>query len=263
MSTELLELALRTAIDAASFVKTERGEGRVVIADTKSSPTDVVTELDRRCEALIRATLLAARPDDGFLGEEEAEHLGASDTRWIVDPIDGTVNFVYGLPSSAVSIAAERDGVVVAGCVVNISTGVTYGAVRGEGSFVVRDGIRKPLTAPEPTSLAQMLVGTGFSYERDIRLRQAQAMVKLITEIRDIRRIGSAALDLCAVADGSLDAYVEQGLKPWDLAAGGLIAEEAGVVIAGLDGPAEERLTMACHPALAGEYFALIKACGF
>lgn len=263
LAETLHALAERVAVEAAAFVRDSRPAGRVEVAATKSSPTDVVTELDRATEDLIRARIGAERPDDGFVGEEGDDLVGTSGVDWVVDPIDGTVNFVYGIGAYGVSIAARVDGEVVAGCVVNVATGETYGAVLGAGAWKVGAEGREPLHAPQPHSVAQALVATGFSYRPEIRAAQAAAMVQLLPQVRDIRRIGSAALDLCGLAEGRYDAYVEQGLKPWDLAAGALVAAEAGVVLEGLDGPPDERLVMAAHPLICREYFALVRACGF
>jgi myo-inositol-1(or 4)-monophosphatase len=180
-----------------------------------------------------------------------------------VDPIDGTVNFVYGIPAYAVSIAAAIDGTVVAGYVVNVVSGEEWAAVRGEGAWQLDGDRRHRLTAAEPPVLAHLLVGTGFHYVPEIRAEQAAAVARLLPQVRDIRRTGSAALNLCELAAGRLDAFVEQGLNAWDLAAGGLVATEAGLVVQGLDGEPDERLVMAAHPAIAEEYFALVRACGF
>lgn len=260
---ELLELAREVGLEAAAFVRSSRPVGRVDVSSTKSSDTDVVTAIDEACERLIRERIFAARPDDGFVGEEGDDIVGASGVDWVVDPIDGTVNFVYGIPTYAVSIAARDAGQVVAGYVVNIATGAEWGAVAGAGSWRYESEGRRRLAAPRVDSVAHALVATGFNYVPDVRARQAQAMAAFLPQVRDIRRIGSAALDLCALAEGQFDAYVEQGLKPWDLAAGGLIAREAGLVLSGHDGPPDERLVMAAHPAIAQEYFDLVRACGF
>ncbi len=263
--TELYELARVTATAAAEFVLAERPTtGRVDVAATKTSDTDVVTELDRRTEALIRTLITAARPNDGFVGEEGSDVVGSSGVEWVVDPIDGTVNFVYGLGAYAVSIAARLKGEVVAGHVVDIPRHRAWGAIRGEGSWrYTADGQRERLSASAPESIAHALVATGFNYVPEVRAQQAAAVAKLLPQVRDIRRMGSAAIDLCTLAEGGFDAYVEQGLHPWDLAAGGLIAQESGLILRGLDGPADDRLAMAAHPAIAEEYFALVIACGF
>ncbi len=260
---ELLEVARAVGREAAEFVNRSRPVGRVDVAATKSSPTDVVTQIDRACEELIRARIKSARPDDGFIGEEGADLVGTSGVEWVVDPIDGTVNFVYGIPMYAVSIAARIDATVVAGYVVNIASGAEWGAVVGGGAWRYEGPERVVLAAPAVSRLDQMLVATGFNYVPEIRAKQAAAVARLLPQVRDIRRIGSAALDLCALAEGQYDAYVEEGLKDWDLAAGGLIASESGLILSGPDGEPDERLVMAAHPSIAREYFELVRACGF
>jgi myo-inositol-1(or 4)-monophosphatase len=220
---QLLELAVRTARSAGRLIQAGTASG-VTVAATKSSDVDVVTESDRSAERLIRRALLDVRPDDAVLGEEGDDEPGTSGVRWIVDPIDGTVNFLYGIPQYAVSIAAELDGAVVAGVVLNVATGTEYTAVRGGPAH--RDGV--PIRVRATVPLHERLIGTGFSYEAHQREVQAQALLRLLPRIRDIRRFGSCALDLCGVAQGSLDGYVEEGVNLWDHAAGGLIAEAAG-----------------------------------
>jgi len=229
MSQELCDLALDAARAAAALVRERRAAG-VEVAATKSSFTDVVTEADRASEQLIREHILSRRPNDGFLGEEGDDIEGRSAVRWIVDPIDGTVNYFYGLPEYAVSVAAEVDGQVVAGVVVNVPSGVEYAAVRGGGA--TRDG--KPIRVRDNVPLDQRLVATGFGYRAEDRVLQVGAWQDLLPRVRDIRRLGSSALDVCHVADGSIDAYLEEGVHRWDFAASVLIAGEAG---------AEHRLT--------------------
>ncbi|MCD9197658.1 inositol monophosphatase family protein [Aeromicrobium wangtongii] len=263
MSHDLYELARQVGLEASAFVRTNRPSGRVDVAATKSSATDVVTELDRACERLIRERIFAARPDDGFIGEEGDDIVGTTGVDWVVDPIDGTVNFVHGIPSYAVSIAARRDGAVVAGHVVNIATGLEWGAVLGAGSWRHEGDQKVRLAAPQPPPLAQAIIATGFNYVPEIRARQSAAVAKLLPHIADIRRIGSAALELCALAEGQYDAYVEQGLHVWDRAAAGLVATEAGFIVTGLDGEPDERMVMAAHPDATAEYFDLVRACGF
>jgi len=227
----LADLALDVARAAARLIR-ERREAGVKVAATKSSETDVVTETDREVEELIRSLLGEARPDDGIVGEEGRDEPGASGVRWIVDPIDGTVNFLYDIPQYAVSVAAERDGVVVAGVVLNVARDTAYVGRREtgpDGRVTVtahRDG--SPLAVRSPAPLSQRLIGTGFSYEARIRAIQADAVGRLLPQVRDIRRFGSCALDLCHVAEGLLDGYVEEGVNLWDHAAGALIAEGAG-----------------------------------
>jgi len=220
---ELLDLAVRTARDAGRLVEAGAARG-VEVTATKSSDVDVVTESDRSAERLIRRALLDARPDDAVLGEEGDDEPGTSGVRWIIDPIDGTVNFLYGIPQYAVSIAAELDGEVVAGVVLNAATGQEYTATLGGTAERNGVGIRVRTVVP----LAERLIGTGFSYEARQREIQAATLLRLLPRIRDIRRFGSCALDLCAVAQGSLDGYLEEGVNLWDHAAGGLVAQVAG-----------------------------------
>jgi myo-inositol-1(or 4)-monophosphatase len=227
VSAELAAIALGVARSAADLVRGRAARG-VSVADTKSSEVDIVTEADRASEELIRRLVRQRRPDDAFLGEEGADETGTTGVRWIVDPIDGTVNFLYGLPQYAVSIAVERAGEVVAGVVLNAATGTEYVAhvVAGGPDVATRDG--DPIGVRAPAPLSQRLVATGFNYDAGLREIQARAMVHLLPRVRDIRRLGSCALDLCHVADGSLDAYVEEGVNLWDHAAGGLVARVAG-----------------------------------
>jgi myo-inositol-1(or 4)-monophosphatase len=230
---DLLALAQQVAANAAATAYRMRSEAITKI-DTKSTATDVVTAADKAVEKQIVAELLHARPYDEVLGEEyggTGTPEGA-EVRWIVDPIDGTVNYLYGLPQYAVSIAAEVDGVAVAGVVRNAATGVVWTAAKGHGAW--REGAR--LIGSAETRMAQALVATGFAYAADRRAHQGRVVAALLPQIRDIRRFGSAALDLCAAAEGQVDAYYEKGLAPWDLAAGGLIAREAGLLVTGLRG---------------------------
>ncbi|MBB5790934.1 inositol monophosphatase family protein [Jiangella mangrovi] len=257
---ELLGLAEKTAREAGDLVR-ERREAveRMAVAGTKSTPTDVVTESDTAAEALIRSRLFAARPDDGFVGEEDGSVVGSSGVEWVVDPIDGTVNYLYGIPQYAVSIAASVDGVVVAGVVLNPASGELWTAVQGGGAFL--DG--RPVRVSSCTSLSLALVGTGFGYDAGRRARQASVLLEVVPRVRDIRRAGAAALDLCAVASGRLDAYYERGLNPWDLAAGGLIAAEAGAVVSGLRGAAAGgELALAATPGVAVELTSLLERLG-
>lgn len=254
MSSQLLDLALDVAREAAALVL-ERRQGGVTVAATKSSIVDVVTEADRASETLIRKRLLAARPDDGFLGEEGSRDAGSSGVTWVVDPIDGTVNYLYGLPQYAVSIAAQVDGRSVAAVVVNAATGVEYTALAGGGAF--RDGV--PLVVRPPTALELTLVLTGFSYSQDARAVQAAAVARLLPRVRDIRRLGSCALDLCHVAEGTADAYVEEGVAEWDHAAAALVAVEAGATFELTTG-AFGRPAIVCAPVATFERFRSVVA---
>ena len=196
--------------------------------DTKSTDTDVVTEADRAAERLVRRRLAELRPGEPVLGEEgggSADDL--SGVRWVIDPIDGTVNYLYGYPWYAVSLAVQVDGVSVAGAVVEPVSGRCWTAARGHGAEL--DG--SPLRVSAATRLDLALVSTGFAYEAGRRRRQALGVADLVGRVRDIRRCGSAALDLCAVAAGWVDGFFEHGLSRWDWAAGALIAAEAGAVI--------------------------------
>jgi myo-inositol-1(or 4)-monophosphatase len=233
MSTpqELLKLAVTVATEAAELI-VERRRGTITVADTKSTATDIVTAVDRESEELIRARVLEARPDDSFLGEEGDDIDGTSGVRWVVDPIDGTVNYLYDIPTYAVSIAVEQDGVTVAGVVVDAPKGEVFTATLGGGAFL--DG--KPIRVSDCTSLDRALVGTGFGYDPARRLVQAEVVQHLIAEVRDIRRIGVGAIDLCYVGCGRLDAVYERGLNPWDYGAGALVASEAGARVGGLNG---------------------------
>jgi myo-inositol-1(or 4)-monophosphatase len=243
---ELLALAVGLVRQAGSLVRAGRASALGDI-DSKSTPTDLVTEMDRAAERLVVEGLNAARPDDAVLGEETGAQRGGSGVRWLLDPIDGTVNYVYGLSQYAVSLAAEVDGEVVAGVVHNPETGEEWTAIRGGGAW--RAGRR--LAGPWASTLDQALLGTGFGYDAAVRAEQARVVAALLPQVRDIRRFGSAALDLCFVAEGRLDVYYESGLNPWDRAAGGLIAQEAGVAVTGLRGrPADAAMTLAAPPAL-------------
>ncbi|MFY1684417.1 inositol monophosphatase family protein [Micromonospora sp. WMMD730] len=244
---ELLGIAVEVAREAADTAARMRAEG-VSVAATKSTATDVVTAADRAVERQVVAALRAARPADVVYGEEYGgAEAGADGVRWIVDPIDGTVNYLYGLPYCAVSLAAEVGGRVVAGVVRNVATGEEWTATAGGGAW--RDGQR--LRCSTETELGQALVATGFGYDAGRRRHQARVVAELIGDVRDIRRMGAAALDLCLAAEGRLDAYYEKGLAAWDLAAGGLVAAEAGLRVTGLNGrPAGPDLVIAAPPAL-------------
>ena len=258
------EVLLRIAVDAAGeagrLLASWRGDERPEIVDTKSSPTDVVTEMDRRSEALITEWIRAVRPGDTVLGEEGGQTLGgpgATDAggharvRWVVDPLDGTVNYLYGLPDWAVSIAAEVDGTILAGVVEVPRFGERFTAVAGRGAWLHRGGSAIALRCNTGVTLGQALVGTGFGYDAGRRQVQGEVVAALLPHVRDIRRGGSAAVDLCSVAAGRMDAFFERGLNYWDYAAGGLIAREAGALVGGLAGrPESTAMTVAAGPDL-------------
>ena len=228
--TELLELALAVVRPAAALAATMRRDG-VSGVSTKTTDTDVVTAADRAVERQVIDALRSYRPDDAVLGEESGGD-GGGPVRWILDPIDGTVNYLYDLPVYAVSLAAEVDGTVVAGVVRNAATGREWTAVRGGGAY--RDGRR--LTGSTVTDLAQALLATGFGYDPARRAYQARVLAELLPRVRDVRRFGAAALDLAWVAAGRVDAYWERGLSPWDMAAGIVLVREAGGYVTDLDG---------------------------
>lgn len=253
--TELLEIAVAAAREAAELARTQRLAG-VAELGTKSTHTDLVTAADRAVERRIGQLLRARRPGDEILGEEFGTDGPAAPgrttgpgerVRWVVDPIDGTVNYVYGIPHYAVSIAAEVDGVAVAGVVRNGETGEEWTAVRGQGAW--RAGTR--LAGSAQTVLDQALIATGFGYAAVRRAHQAGVVAQLLPKVRDIRRFGAASLDLCAAAEGRVDGYFEKGLGAWDHAAGGLIAREAGLRVTGLRGsPAGPNLVLAAPEGL-------------
>jgi myo-inositol-1(or 4)-monophosphatase len=253
MSQELLSLAADVAAEAGALLESWRAEGRPEVAGTKSSPTDVVTEMDRAAERLITERISAARPGDAVLGEEGGQASDSSTgVRWVVDPLDGTVNYLYGLPEWSVSIAAEVDGVIVAGVVAATRLGETYTAAAGGGAWLHRDGaepLRLHCNAEVP--LDRALVATGFGYDAGRRKVQGEVVGALLPLVRDIRRGGSAAVDLCMVAAGRVDAFFERGLNYWDYAAGGIVAREAGAVVGGLSGrPESTSMAVAAGPAL-------------
>jgi myo-inositol-1(or 4)-monophosphatase len=251
VAEELLGLAVEVARRAADTARRMRAEG-VPSVTTKSTTTDVVTAADRAVERQVIAALREARPADAVLGEEYGTDAGSAPAgpgavRWILDPIDGTVNYLYGLPQYAVSLAAEVDGEVIAGVVRNAATGDEWTATRGGGAW--RDGQR--LRGSTETDLGQALIATGFGYDPARRAYQAGVLAGLIAQVRDIRRFGAAALDLCLAAEGRVDAYYEKGLHAWDHAAGGLVATEAGLRVAGLAGaPPGPDLVIAAPPAI-------------
>ena len=242
----LLDLAVDVAQRAGRLLLEGRPE-RVAVTATKSSPTDVVTAMDTAAERLITDALRAVRPDDGLLGEEGASGEGTSGVRWVIDPIDGTVNYLYGLPAWAVSIAAEVDGEAVAGVVSVPPLGETFTGLRGGGA--ARNG--QPLRLGPPPPLDRALIATGFGYDAGRRAAQARVLAGVLPRVRDIRRGGSAALDLCSVACGRVDGYYERGTQRWDVAAGALIVGEAGGRVGGLHGAAlSPDLVVAAPPGL-------------
>ncbi len=256
----LLSIAVQVAAEAAELARARRRDGIGAIG-VKTSATDLVTAADRAVEELIVARLRALRPGDPVLGEEYGwgggGPDGASVVQWVVDPIDGTVNYVYGLPQYAVSIAAQVDGVSVAGVVRNVATGESWTAARGGGAW--RAGDR--LAGSQVSRLAEALVATGFGYDPARRAHQAAVLAEVLPRVRDIRRFGAAALDLCFAAEGRVDAYFEKGLNAWDHAAGALVATEAGLRVSGLnDRPAGPEMVLAAPPGVYQELHDLLVA---
>lgn len=247
-ATALRDLAVALARSAGDLLTTGRADD--LLPGTKSSPTDLVTVMDRAAERLVLDGLREARPEDAVLAEESGSLEGSTNVRWIVDPLDGTVNYYYGIPAYGVSIAAEVDGVVVAGAVYSALHRVVFDAVLGGGARISSS----TACCSSVTDLSLSLVGTGFSYSAERRAGQGRVVGKLLPQIRDIRRIGAAALDLCAVGSGHLDAFFELDLKPWDYAAGLLIAAEAGARTGTVDSP-DGPVVVAAAP---GVYEALV-----
>lgn len=250
LAKDLEALAIDIAREAGDLARVRRGEG-VAIAATKSAIADIVTDADREVEALIRARLSRERPDDGFLGEETGAERGTSDVTWVVDPIDGTVNYAYGIPSWAVSIAAvigeptPDEWEAVAGAVYNPPLEEMFHAARGEGAWL--DGQRLVVNAEAP---AGALLATGFGYDPSTHAADLARVARVMPLARDLRRAGAASLDFAYVAAGRLDGYFERGLQPWDHAAGALLVTEAGGLVggAGVGGRATNALAVASGP---------------
>lgn len=226
MTEDLLALAVEVAEEAGRLLVEH--QGRRLTVETKSTSTDPVSEADRDSERLLVDRILAARPDDAILGEEDAgNRSGTSGIRWVLDPLDGTVNYLYGIPLWCVSVAAEDDQGSVVGVVHHPASGETFRASRGGGAWL---GERR-LEVTDVDDAGQALVATGFAYDRSVRGDQGRDAAELVTYVRDLRRGGAAALDLAWVAAGRFDAYLEFGLQPWDWAAGTLLVTEAGGVV--------------------------------
>ncbi len=276
---ELSEIAVTVVTEAAQRVVARRAEvfganafdgvdgTRPEGVTTKSTPTDPVTVVDTETERFVRERLAELRPDDAVLGEEFGGERGEPGAvRWIVDPIDGTVNFLYGVPAYAVSLGAQVDGVSVAGAVADVVHGTVYAAALDGGAREISpDGTVRELRANPITDPALALVATGFGYARARREKQGRVLAQLLPAVRDVRRIGSAALDLCMVAAGRADAHYEHGLSPWDWAAGALIAQEAGavVIVPAPDSTSDDgALTLAAAPGIAEELIGVLRAAG-
>lgn len=255
---QLLALARELAHGAAELQRSRLTGARSEVA-TKSSATDMVTEVDRACEELIVSGIRAARPDDAILGEEGTGIAGSSGLRWIVDPLDGTTNYIYGHPGFAVSIAVQRDAQMLVGVVEDTVHRELFEAIRGRGATRNGEQVR-----PAPTAdLGSALVATGFGYGAEQRHAQAAALAGVLPRIRDVRRMGAAAVDLCSVACGRVDAFYERGLNLWDLAAGALIAQESGATVGAIEGgAATPGSVLAATPALFEPLRALLAEAG-
>jgi myo-inositol-1(or 4)-monophosphatase len=258
---QLLHLAIGAAELAGDLLLDGQRGARQV--DAKSSPTDVVTQMDTAAEQAILDHLLTARPDDAVLGEEAGGREGTSGVRWIIDPLDGTVNYLYGLPLWAVSVAAEVEGSTAVGAVAVPALGAMYWAVQGQGAHVREGGGVRTLAVRPCEELAAALVATGFGYRAQRRAAQGAALAKVLPQVRDVRRAGAAALDLCWVASGLVDAYFERGVQPWDMAAGNLLVREAGGIVTGAeqDDP-DDRLVVAAGPGIHAELRRTLLAAG-
>ena len=264
VTRELLDIARTVATEAGALAARRRSEG-VEVAASKSSVVDIVTEADRETEALIRGMLADLRPQDGFFGEESGAEVGTSGLTWLVDPIDGTVNFLYGIPHYAVSVAVvegDPDPLTwrgLAGCVTNPASGETFTAREGGGAWLGDSEIH----VADAVELPQALINTGFAYGSEMRAEQGAVAGALLPRVRDIRRLGTASLDLCFVAAGRTNAYFERNLSPWDHAAGAIIAREAGAAVKGRgDAPAGRDFMLAAHPVVAAALEELLDELG-
>jgi fructose-1,6-bisphosphatase/inositol monophosphatase family enzyme len=259
---DLLELALEIAEAAGKLLRSrlESVAGGVLLstgASSKSSPTDLVTEVDRASEALIVGSLLRARPDDGVLGEEGSSRKGSTGVTWVIDPLDGTINYLYGIEEFAVSIGARLDGRSIVGAVHNPMNGEMFAACEGDGATLNGRELR---LRPSGRPLAEALVATGFTYVAKDRADQARMLPVVLPAVRDIRRRGSAAIDICGVACGRFDAFYEAWLRPWDRAAGEVIVREAGATLTDVGGLADGSSTLVvAAPGLEGPLVELLR----
>lgn len=279
LMTEALErLCIDLALAAGRLIRDDRPR-RVDVAATKSTDTDVVTVMDQRSEELLHRLIRSARPNDGVLGEEGVDVVGTSGLTWVIDPIDGTVNYLYDIPAYAVSVAvvtgdARTDGAwrPVAGAVGDPCRRLVHHARTGGGAWSRAEpsdrtdhpeaGDPQRLRVSSEDRLGRALLATGFGYDPEVRARQAEVLRHVLPQVRDIRRIGSAALDLVRVAEGTVDAYAESGINAWDLAAGWLIVEEAGGVVVGEGRHPGKALTVAAGRGLIEPLRALFRPTG-
>jgi myo-inositol-1(or 4)-monophosphatase len=257
---ELAQLAWDCAQTAGAYLLNERPKNLDI--DTKSSGSDLVSQMDRVAEELIVNLITATRPLDSILGEEGADRTGSSSVRWIIDPLDGTVNYLFGIPLWGVSIAVEIDGIVQLGVIAIPETNKSYVGIAGVGSFCVMGETLEPLKVRAPSQLERALVATGFGYSPIRRGLQAQVLTAVLPQIADVRRSGCAVVDLCWLASGCVDAYFEIGLNPWDYSAGALIAELAGAhVAAPVDGDLG-KLLVSSTPAIFAQFEQMLREAG-
>ncbi len=245
-SAALRKLAEEITLEVGTEILERRAAG--FAWETKSTSTDVVTEIDTWSEKRIVERITEARPDDGLLGEEGASQPGTTGITWVIDPVDGTTNFLYDLVGYSVSIGVEANGEAIAAAVYDPLRAELFSAAIGQGA--TKNG--EPISVSGQESLAHCLLATGFSYDPDVRRDQARSLVEILPNVRDIRRFGGAALDFCSVASGRVDAYFELDIKPWDGSAGALIASEAGAVVTLGD------MAIACAPGISTELRALL-----
>ncbi len=260
---ELLPLAWEAAVEAARYLRDERPS--TLLVDSKSTAVDAVTEMDRGAEQILVNRLLGARPSDGFLGEEGGERLGSSSIRWVADPLDGTVNYLYRIPMWSVSVAAEEQGESIIGIVVAPEFDEAFVAIREGGAWLVRHALSDPswverMHVGQCSDLSMAMVATGFGYSAQRRQEQAAVVLAIAGQVRDFRRMGGAAIDFCWLARGRFDGYYERGLSRWDVAAGALIAREAGAKVVGLWGDSVYEETMvAAVPSIADSLRAVLR----
>lgn len=234
----------------------------VLELDAKSTPTDIVTQMDKNAEALIVEALVNARPQDGLLGEEGAQRDSASGRTWIIDPIDGTINYLYQLPYWCVSIGLHTsDGQGLVGVVHAPALNTTWLAVKDQGAWILEGEHQREIHVSDQRNLEMSLMGTGFGYSSERRTSQARVLNTVLPRVRDIRRLGSCAVDLCLVAQGVIDGYYERGVHAWDHAAGSVIAREAGASVSGLHGHIEgNEMLVASNPYIYDELISLLES---
>jgi myo-inositol-1(or 4)-monophosphatase len=257
---ECARLAWQVANDAGRFLRDERPDELEVFS--KSTPTDVVTEMDRASEEIIVGCIVGARPNDGILGEEGSTRTGTSGVNWIVDPLDGTVNFLFGIPTWGVSVGVQVDGVGEVGVIATPVLGESYVGIRGSGAWRIRGDVAERINGRPTEELGQALVATGFGYAPDRRLAQVAVLEGVIAHVRDIRRTGCATVDFTWLASGRIDAYYERGIHPWDYAAGLVIVEEAGARTWTTSSPESGTTVVCAMPSIFDELLEKLQALG-